>query len=245
MAPNVQVLNKQLAMINNFLLDCLLSDNHTFAAEVTKFPVESGGTITDNIRNEPLVVVMDCLVSNTPIGQLVDLRDKVNEPADAAYDMLLKVRSDRLPVTIRTSLRTYSNMALSNLTIPRASGRGDELRFTATFQEIEIVVNKRGTRVAIPGAKSHASFSGTTAQLAIQFQALAPAQLASFGFHPDTVNGQIGLAVTKLQAAQLANSAELDRPAASRQNLGQRVTFGKPTADNSGVDNPVPALPGF
>lgn len=241
--PNVQVLNRQLSAINGFLVDCLLSDNHTFAAEVTKFPVESGGTITDNIRNEPLVVVMDCLVSNTPLGQLVALRDKVNEPADAAYDMLLKVRADRLPVTIRTSLRTYENMALQNLSIPRASGRGDELRFTATFQEIEIVVNKRGTRVAIAGAKGPAKFAGTTAQLAIAFQALAPGELASFGFGPNTVNGQVQFSIAKVQAAQLANSAELDRPAAERQNLGQRVSFTKPLPDIGGDPNANP--PGF
>src|SRR4051812_35027057 len=94
------VLTHKLGAINGFYVDCLLSDNHTFDAEVTDFPVESGSTISDNIRNKPLVVAMECLVSNTPLGQLVTLRDQVNEPADAAYDMLLKVRDSRAPVTI-------------------------------------------------------------------------------------------------------------------------------------------------
>ncbi len=230
-APNVQILNKQLAMIDDFLIDCLLSDSHTFAAEVTKFPVESGGVISDNIRNEPLVVVMDCLISNTPIGQLVAIRDKVNEPADAAYDVLLKIRADRRPVTIRTSLRTYDTMALQNLSIPRASGRGDELRFTATWQQIEIVVNRRGTRVAIPGAKAAFVFSATTVQQQIAFEKLAPAELASFGFGPNTKVGQVQFSIAKVQAAQLANSAELDRINAGKQNLGQRVTFGHATGE--------------
>jgi len=159
-APNVQVLNRQLAGIRapgqdkDFLIDCLLSDNHTFDSDVTEFPVESGATISDNIRNKPLVVAMECLISNTPIGELATLRDTISDPSDTAYELMIKIRTDRLPVTIRTSLRTYENMALQSLSIPRASGRGDELKFTATFKQIELVTNKRDKRVAIPGART-------------------------------------------------------------------------------------------
>ncbi len=45
-------------------------------------------------------------------------------------------------------------MALQSLSIPRESGRGDELKFTAVFKQIEFVTNVRDTRVAIVGAKS-------------------------------------------------------------------------------------------
>jgi hypothetical protein len=154
MAPVVTVLNHTLATIDGFFIDCLLSDNHVFDADVTEFPVESGSTISDNIRNKPLVVTMECLISNAPLGQLVSLRDKVSDPTDSAYDVLLKIRNDRRPVTIGTSLRHYDNMALQSLSIPRESGRGDELKFTAVFKQIEFVTNIRDKRVAIVGAKS-------------------------------------------------------------------------------------------
>jgi hypothetical protein len=154
MAPVVTVLNHALATIDGFFIDCLLSDNHVFDADVTEFPVESGSTISDNIRNKPLVVTMECLISNAPLGQLVSLRDKVSDPTDSAYDLLLKIRNDRRPVSIGTSLRHYDNMALQSLSIPRESGRGDELKFTAVFKQIEFVTNIRDKRVAIVGAKS-------------------------------------------------------------------------------------------
>lgn len=141
----------------DLVIDCLLSDNHNFDSEVTEFPVESGATISDNIRNKPLVVTMDCLVSNTPIGLVATLRDENTVPADTAYAALLRVRDARKPVTIGTSLSTYRNMALQNLTIPRESGRGDELRFTVTWKQIETIVNRRDKRVAIVGAKSGGS----------------------------------------------------------------------------------------
>lgn len=234
---------QSLASISGFLIDCLISDNHTYASEVTKFPVESGSTISDNIRNEPLVVVMECLVSNTPIGNLVTLRnggrtrlealaDPLNtagisrDPVQTAYNLILAIRAARQPVVIKTSLDTFANMALQNVSIPRESGRGDDLKFTATFQQIEIVVNRRTRRVAIVGAKAKTTFvvsESTVQRIAIVSQVVPPA-LAAFGFAPNTVPGQAGLFVYKAQSTSLANNADIDRARAKDQNLGQRVT---------------------
>ncbi len=155
-----------LASIDGFLLDCLLSDSHAYESDVTEFPVESGSTISDNIRNKPLVVTMDCFVSNSPLGLLdvsapgpligpKPLNTRGNSPPDTALALMLKIRDNRLPVTIRTSLSTYKDMALKSLTIPREGGRGDDLRFTAVFTQIELVTNKREKRVAIVGAKGN------------------------------------------------------------------------------------------
>jgi len=146
---------------DDLVIDCLISDNHSFEAEVTDFPVESGSTISDNIRNKPLVVTMECLVSNTPIGQVVQFRDKNEDPVDTAYNAMIKIRNARKPVSIRTSLKTYKNMALQSLSVPRSSDRGDELRFTATWKQIETVTNRRDTRVAIVGAKSGGTRAAT------------------------------------------------------------------------------------
>ncbi len=176
-----------LAAIDDFLLDCLLSDSHAYEADVTEFPVESGSTISDNIRNKPLVVTMDCLVTNTPLG-LLDFtaprplnspprsNTRGDKPAINAYALMLKIRADRQPVTIRTSLSTYKDMALKSLTIPRESGRGDDLRFTAVFTQIELVTNKREKRVAIVGAKG--SGKGKDVRAFTPFADITPSYIA-------------------------------------------------------------------
>jgi hypothetical protein len=82
-------------------------------------------------------------------------------PSDDAYEVLLRIRNRREPVTIRTSLRTFNNMVLKNLTIPRAPGRGDELKFTATFQQIQAVENIRSIRVSPPNATGKRKVSKT------------------------------------------------------------------------------------
>ncbi len=138
-----------------FYLDCSLSENHEFESEVTQYPVESGSSIVDNIRPKPIKVTMEALVSNTPIGLITKLRGDTNtEPVSDAYQFLMRLRDKRLPVRITTSLDTYDSMAMENLAIARARGRGDELHFTATFLQIATVSNKRTTiQTATPSGR--------------------------------------------------------------------------------------------
>ena len=146
----------ELVMIDDFLIDCSINESHTFESDVTEYPVESGSNITDNIRPKPVVIEMECLVSNTPIGIMKTFRDNIStgensvKPSEAAYEKLQAIRRRRKVVTIRTSLRTYENMALKSLNIPRSGKSGDDLRFTATFIQIETVENKRSIRVSTP-----------------------------------------------------------------------------------------------
>jgi Dit-like tail protein len=160
--------NKFFCSIDGFVIDAILSESHTLESSVTEFPIERGADITDNVLPRPIIVEMECLVSNTPIGTMADIRKQAGQigevisdtptgssvvdhtPVDDAYAHLLKIRNAREPVSIITTLQSYDNMVLKNLSIPRASGRGDEFRFTATFQQVEIVSNARNTRVAIP-----------------------------------------------------------------------------------------------
>lgn len=144
----------QLVMIDDFIVDCALVEEHTYDSEVTDYPVEKGADITDNVRPKPLEVRIEAIVSNTPTSpDILAQRDIDTTPADQAYLHLMDIRDNREPVTIRTSLDSFDNMVLKSLNIPRSASTGDALRFTATFVQVEIVSNTRSTRVAIPIAK--------------------------------------------------------------------------------------------
>lgn len=157
-----------LAVIDGFVVDCLISDTHNFPSEVTDFEVESGSTISDNIRNKPIVVTMDVLVSDTPIGAARNFRHgDPTTSSDDCYDVLIKMRDARDVVSISTSLRTYDNMACESLSIPRSSEYGDgSLRFTATFKQITFKNVDRETRVAIPGAQGAGGKTSTATPVA-------------------------------------------------------------------------------
>lgn len=138
----------QFVMINNFVIDVSVREDHSFESEVTDYPVESGGSFSDNIRRQPISVTMEGIVSNTPIGDVEAIRginteDLPEVSAAKAYAVLRGVWESGEPVTIRTSLGTFENMALQSLSVPRDGDTGDALRFTAVFQQIVTVTNKR------------------------------------------------------------------------------------------------------
>lgn len=152
--------------INNYLIDAALSESHSYPSDVTSFPVEKGETsdLTDHIRNEPIEVEIEGIVSNTPIGATALARE--NETAEAGEELeflpseealarLERIRARRLPVTIQTSLKVYENMALIGLDVPRDPTTGRALRFTARFRQITTVTNLRTTiRTATPAGRA-------------------------------------------------------------------------------------------
>ena len=145
--------NREPVAIDGFLIDATVSEGHEHASEVTKFPVEKGIDVTDNIRPEH--GALECIVSDSPIGRVFDRRlaakqidatgavTGTNALSKQAYAKMIALRDAREPFLIQTSLRDFPSMALSNLSVPRRSGEPDALHFTATFTQIEIVENAR------------------------------------------------------------------------------------------------------
>ena len=160
----------QLVLIGDLVIDCTISETHSFDNEITQYPTESGAVITDNVRLQPMQIDMDCIVSNTPIGEALSLRQaagfsEIDKMTTTILGALLDIRDRREVVTLRTSTGKHKNMMLKTLNIPRDSKTGDAMRFTASFQQIQVVDNDRSKRVAIPiagkgGSSSNAPFPG-------------------------------------------------------------------------------------
>lgn len=158
---------QDFVMIDDYVLDVTLSEDHEFESEITDYPVESGSNISDNIRPRPITVTMEGLVSKHPFDHIKLLRDVPESPHHPhdAYAVLLAIREDREPVTIRTSLDVFKDMALQSLSMPRDASTGDALRFTAKFQQIQTVENKRSKRTAIPAGKGKTNFGQLLAKI--------------------------------------------------------------------------------
>jgi hypothetical protein len=144
--------------IDGYIIDASVVEEHSFDADVTEHPVESGANIADHVRSKPARVTIDGVVSDTPIGNVADLRiadDPGALPSNDAFTRLLLIRQLREPVTIETDIRTYDNMVLQSLSVPRSKETGEALMFRATFVEVIIITNERtSVRVAVPRAKN-------------------------------------------------------------------------------------------
>lgn len=143
-----------LSVINGYEVDVFTSEDHSHPAEVTEYPVEDGADVSDHIRSKPITITVEGFVSNTPIGRMAELRDSGAVPGNECYQRFIDIRDAGEPVTLITSLGTFTNMALEDVSVPRDSDDGNGLRFTARFKQIKLAKNERSTiRVEVPRAQ--------------------------------------------------------------------------------------------
>jgi hypothetical protein len=163
-------------LIAGFRIDASISERHSYQAEATEFPVESGSTISDNIRNLPIEVSIEGIVSNTPLGELATVRGEGGDvtlndgsvvpaqtPVELARAKFEGIWRARQPITIITTLDTYKNMVMTSLEIPRTASDGgaDAYRFSATFRQVTIVTTERiSVTVATPVARKKKKIGG-------------------------------------------------------------------------------------
>lgn len=138
-------------------MDLALSESFVLPGEVTQFPVESGADISDHIRVLPEEMTLECLASDTPIGEVAtdETRQENGEPvplpSNDAFHTLVEIREARQPVTIETSFGTFDNMGIEHLEMNAEPAKSGGLFFTVKFKRVNVVTNKR-TRTRVRGA---------------------------------------------------------------------------------------------
>jgi hypothetical protein len=141
--------------IDGFVIDAGVSETPEFDLDVTDHPVETGASITDHSLVRPVILSIEGIITDTPIGLIAESREESGVlPTNDGFQKLLDIKDAREPVTIVTSLKTFKNMVMQSLTVPRDASTGDALIFRATFKQIRLVTNARTTiPVLVPRAK--------------------------------------------------------------------------------------------
>jgi len=158
---------KSPGKIDQIQLDCVLRENHSFQNEVTNFPIEDGSQISDHIVRQPTRLTLDGFVTNSPVNLLGIASNLIKglgrERVETALTELLVIQEGALDnagnithklITVATGLRTYNDMAMVSLNIPRDRTTGDTLRFTAEFVRVNIATSE-----IVPVEKLKASVS--------------------------------------------------------------------------------------
>jgi hypothetical protein len=137
-------------------LDASIQEHHQGDVEVTEHPVEEGANITDHARVRAERITITGMFSDTRIESGVAQVSGAtgNQPvttsgsiakagesgyADYAYAVLLKLKNERQVLQVQTKLRTYSNMLIESLSVPRDARSGDALMVTIGLKEIRLV----------------------------------------------------------------------------------------------------------
>lgn len=151
-----------------FSIDASMSESHNRASPASQFEIENGTTISDNIVIKPFKLQLKGIISDTPISigssllttavsvpspgpgvlssagtlvgaGLVAATQGGASPSKKAYAQLLSIQQAKNPFTVVTSLKSYPNMWIEDLTIPRDPQTGQVLMFDLNLIQLIIV----------------------------------------------------------------------------------------------------------
>lgn len=152
--------NPTLVTIDAITIDASISEQHNSEVEVTDHQVEQGANISDHARVRPTTLSLECVISNTPITaqqaqRIVEsggFTFTATSPvqgyrghAEQTFNKLEALRDECRLITVVTSLKTYNNLILTSLSVPRNASTGEALRFSATFKSVTLVKNQTTT----------------------------------------------------------------------------------------------------
>lgn len=130
--------------IGGFFFDAVLREEHTSSLKITSHPVQTGANITDHSYVEPAVLTMEIAMSDAMDDlynrQFIDYTSSSGEKhaskSVSAYRFLLDLQESRVPVTVLTRLKQYSNMLIENITVPDDAKTLHGLKCTVILREV-------------------------------------------------------------------------------------------------------------
>lgn len=125
-----------LASIGDVIIDVVLSELHDYSADLTQNPVEDGTVFTDHVVLKPVILEMECRISD---ATQTAFSFRGPGTASDAFKALVELQKRRETFSVVTGLNVYQNMMFANLSIPRESLDGRSIRFDVVLQEILIV----------------------------------------------------------------------------------------------------------
>jgi hypothetical protein len=149
-----------MILVEGYAIDASITEEHSLEAEITEYPIEGGGTISDHRRKLPRSVTMEIIVSDTPLGDVARVRELEDQsglsesgalPSEEAFAFFEQIHEDSTLCEVVTNLRTYQNMLLESIAVPDDAETGAAFVATVTFREALIVENRRTyVDVALP-----------------------------------------------------------------------------------------------
>ena len=92
---------------------------------------------------------MQCVISNTPLRpgpfeeDLGQQLSRTHMDRDA-WELLKKYQAGEELLEVYTTLETYTNMQISNISTTRTAKTGASLTFSVTLQEVRLATDKKG-----------------------------------------------------------------------------------------------------
>lgn len=126
--------------IGGYFFDGFMKVNYSKNLKITSNPVETGAALVDHAYLEPAQITMDIMMSDVHRSSVLsrDQFDSSWSRSVDAWNILSKIQSDRIPVSVNTRLGFYENMLIQSLEANDNTETFRSLKATVTLVEIPI-----------------------------------------------------------------------------------------------------------
>jgi hypothetical protein len=122
--------------------DATVSERHQSKLTVTEHPVETGANVTDHAKKEPDVIDLQGIISDHPIllNVIEDRKPSVlgtspKERAKSALREFQRLQDIAALLTVTTESRTYEDMMITSISVPKDSARRHILDISLTMRQ--------------------------------------------------------------------------------------------------------------
>lgn len=127
--------NKIVKSIGSIEIDAFAEEEHGKSASITRYPIEDKSTISDHIVLDPETINIRGIVGTFSLTGANGSSNRVRD----AYGKIINLMEEKTLISIVTGLRVYSDMFISNFTVPRTAQNGGALNFSMSLQHAVIV----------------------------------------------------------------------------------------------------------
>lgn len=117
-------------VVNSFLLE-----EHNYAATASEYAIDSDIPVSDNIRLKPEELKIEGVVEEGVVVSDTGASSNIV----SVFDEFLTLRKTRAAVSIITGLKEYTDMYISDFSVPRKAKDGGSLMFSARLKKLNIV----------------------------------------------------------------------------------------------------------
>lgn len=150
---------KQPVSINGIEFDALISEDATYEAEVPEYPIETGFVVSDTIILRSIILDMVLFLTDSP----VTWKDRFGKQTDRVQTVIKQLEElyfSQSLVTIRTTEKTYENMAITGITFSKSLEAGYAREIPIKFKQIRVTTSKTSS---IPASYGKGGATGINA----------------------------------------------------------------------------------
>lgn len=131
----------QPVSINGIEFDALISSTESYEASVPEYPVETGFTVSDTVILNAETLEMTLFLSNRPVTWVRRFGASANRVGQVTRQ-LRELYFQKSLVTVSTGSGSYTNMAITSLSIPRSNSMMDAVEIPIKFKKVRVTASR-------------------------------------------------------------------------------------------------------